>query len=646
MANSGMFMIITNDGKQDKMLMASDFLKNRLNAIQMARARYQYADTTPTLMDIEKTHILFMNAHFKPFCAIGFEYVKVRANTGNPDFGSTIQFSIPQYGDFIYDMFVYVVINQPVLSYDSSNTNPSNQPLMAWCTYPGERFFSSVKFTVNGNPMDTYYSWSYTIFRNTRVKQDKKIAWDRCMGQEVADVGFVDQPNWAQSGVAPSGISNRIATASYSGLQTPTGQKVQPVALLIPLLFWFNLDPRLAIASVAIPYGQRFIECAICPGNYLVDLVPRGANAGNYSSPGGSLNYTSCVQEVTLYINNIFVNKEIHDIFIKRIGFTLIRVHQYQSATVTTDAFTVLLNGIKWPVEFGWIGFQPKDYISPQDSLRRANLDNWDKYSQVTSSQVSANGWVVSQKSLKVSGTALPSSSNGVLTFSTASTATFNTASGNVAATLTFANAQANATVLTAGNEVVVPLTGFVGGTFTATSVTLHIVSATTTVLTFAETTDQILAAIGYTGAAANLVFTIAGSTVLPVTVYTLFSTPQTSTVNSYSPTIRSIKLTAAGVTIIDEFPQSVLSRYLPFQFGQNTIVAPKDPGLMFLNFALHPGIYQPSGHFNFSRCREFQLTVLGTIFTNSYQGQFLIETSSLNFLLISDGSAVLRYTT
>lgn len=646
MANSGMFMIISNDGKQDKLLVASDFLKNRLNAIKMARARYNYADTTPTLMDIEKSHVLFMNAHFKPFCAIGIEYVRVRANSGNPDFNSTIQFSIPQYGDFIYDMFVYVQINQPVLSYDSGNTNPSDQPLMAWCDYPGERFFNSVKFTVNGNPMDTYYTWSYNFFRNSRVKEAKRVAWNRCMGQETAEPGFVDQPNWAQSGVGPTAISTRVQTIAYSGLQTPSGQKTGVTELLIPLLFWFNLDPRLAIASVAIPYGQRFIECAINPGNFLVDLVPRGAYSGAYGSPGGSLNYTGCVQEVTLYINNIFVNKEIHDIFIARIGFTLIRVHQYQNATVTTDSYTVLLNGIKWPVEYGWIAFQPKDYISSQDSLRRANLSNWDKYSKVTSYTAAATGWAVNQRSLKVSGTALPASSNGVLTFSTAASATLNTATANVPVTLTFANAQVNATVLALGDEVVISLAGFSGGTFTATSVTLHVVSASSTVVTFSETTDKVLSLIGYSGSVAPLVFTITSSVFLPVTVYSLTRTEQTSTVKKYSPTIASIKLTAAGVNIIDNFPQAILSKYMPLNYGSNTIVAPHDPGLMFLNFALHPGLYQPSGHFNFSRCREFQLQVFGTIFTNTLQGQFIIEVSTMNFLLISDGSAVLRYST
>ncbi|HVE14537.1 MAG TPA: hypothetical protein VNI01_14155 [Elusimicrobiota bacterium] len=31
------------------------------------------ADITPTLVDLERTHILYVNSHFKPFAAIGYE---------------------------------------------------------------------------------------------------------------------------------------------------------------------------------------------------------------------------------------------------------------------------------------------------------------------------------------------------------------------------------------------------------------------------------------------------------------------------------------------------------------------------------------------------------------------------------------------
>ena len=77
MATGGIFQLITNDGKQDRMLMASALLKSRIEAASKMRRNRGDADDTPTLYDIERTHILFTNAHFKPFAAIGFEYNKV-----------------------------------------------------------------------------------------------------------------------------------------------------------------------------------------------------------------------------------------------------------------------------------------------------------------------------------------------------------------------------------------------------------------------------------------------------------------------------------------------------------------------------------------------------------------------------------------
>lgn len=99
MATGGIFQLITNDGKQDRMLMATALLNKRLLEIERLRAQNpQIKDPTPTLVDIERTHILFMNAHFKPFCAIGYEYNKVSLQSGQARLGSTgNQFSIPLF---------------------------------------------------------------------------------------------------------------------------------------------------------------------------------------------------------------------------------------------------------------------------------------------------------------------------------------------------------------------------------------------------------------------------------------------------------------------------------------------------------------------------------------------------------------------
>ena len=72
----------------------------------------------------------------------------------------------------------------------------------------------------------------------------------------------------------------------------------------------------------------------------------------------------------------------------------------------------------------------------------------------------------------------------------------------------------------------------------------------------------------------------------------------------------------------------------------------------MMITFCLYPGTYQPSGHINVSRAREFYIDYRTTGWigndpvNNKDPGTLVIVASAINFLLISDGSAVLRYST
>jgi hypothetical protein len=112
--------------------------------------------------------------------------------------------------------------------------------------------------------------------------------------------------------------------------------------LWVPLIFWFNKDPRLSIASVSIPYGQRFITIDIeqqnnilftAPGNLFLRLtVEQQTSAGTGMgtaaalavsgikkwvtltptlADGSVIDTTQQISNMELYINNIFVNPEI-----------------------------------------------------------------------------------------------------------------------------------------------------------------------------------------------------------------------------------------------------------------------------------------------------------------------------------------------
>ena len=71
MSNGGAFRLLSNDGKQDDMIMATRYLNSRLQKIQSLRSRDpRIKDPTPSLGDIEKTHILFVRP---AYCETIFE---------------------------------------------------------------------------------------------------------------------------------------------------------------------------------------------------------------------------------------------------------------------------------------------------------------------------------------------------------------------------------------------------------------------------------------------------------------------------------------------------------------------------------------------------------------------------------------------
>jgi hypothetical protein len=64
------------------------------------------------------------------------------------------------------------------------------------------------------------------------------------------------------------------------------------------------------------------------------------------------------------------------------------------------------------------------------------------------------------------------------------------------------------------------------------------------------------------------------------------------------------------------------------------------------INFGFLPGDYQPSGHVNLSRVREFYLNYTSSFISRNNKVELIVLADLINFLLIKDGSAVLRYST
>jgi plastocyanin len=523
---------------------------------------------------------------------------------------------------------------------------------MRWCNYPGERLLKNVKFEVNGNPLDEYTSEATNFHREFGVQPNKQTGWNRCVGQEEVEHGQLDQPDWANNGVAASAIGSRTCVQTKSGLQTPTGQSttVKPVTpdgdveMFIPLLFWCNKDPRLSVPSVAIPYGQRFINIELASQDELVGLVGRGSNqaapyADSIKTADGTLTTDSAVlKTIELYINNIFVNPEVHNIFIKRIGFTLIRVHRKQTSSTDGGEKSILLQQLKWPIEALFVGVRMADYNSSDPAKRRANLDKWHTFHHVANTERLSQGWQSQKVSIASSGTfavALP-------TLFTADDVTVGALAGDrITWVVTDTTPTSDPNVdLKVGDKVTYTSAGLVTYTHTVRSINSAAVAGSYDI-TFEELSDATIAAD------INGNELIAGAIPTGLIVMSTTSAETSSHVSVCHPTMKWVTIKAHGIPIYNKFPASFYNAYLPYNYGGPNIRTPEDCGALMITFCLYPGTYQPSGHINVSRAREFYIDFETTSHVDGTNlGTLVVIASAINFLLISDGSAVLRYST
>ena len=710
MSTGAVFKLIANDGKADRMIMATKLLNQRIKDVMCARNTAGKADITPTLTDLERTHILYVNAHFKPFAAIGYEYNKVRPQSGNAQLGSGVTFSIPQFGDFFHDMVCRVrlsgcVANSQKTPQQAPYTSPAPSTLSAfpanvnyvagitsnvtynivdpfgnvlvssanyvapysvnyrnfvrYCEYPGNRLFTNVKFDVNGNPLDAYDEMVPVMLEKFCTPPHKRAGYDRLVGQEVPMIGYggldcarvldQDYKNTPQNQInraiegqsnqtvalfgaqqlvgapLPPGVTgeptvvlgfpstagqtpslpgvngivslNPIPLGSpltsvvmnqfdvsrkenriFNGPQTPRPAQ-PPLEIWNKLRFWFNDDVRLAIPSVAIPFGQRFISIDLCPQAALVyefpaiylettlEMPKTTSSDGlvllrkTYSPIMQSAGISPInVERIELYINNIFLNPEIHDIYIKRIGFSLIRVYRQQRQPTNSQAGEILLSQLKWPIEYMFIGMRPQWNIS------QSNSNQWRDWHRLTR--------VVDAVSDSTIGNTVPADIAPYIPNST-------TAGSPPGATINLSNFQG----ASISQAPFCQLGSYVGKVMP----------------------DQYY---------------------LPV------------------PTVDTLALTSHGISIYDNFSDLFFNSYMPFHYGGTSLCTPDDVGALFVNMALFPRSYQPSGHLNVSRARETYIKWSSSYIDTKSYADLLIVGVALNFLLITDGSAVLRYST
>lgn len=354
MSQSGVFRLVLRDERFDKFFTASDYLRQRMAEVREQRTLAGCRNPQPTFVDLERTHILYLRAVYRPFASVACEYVRVKPSGDAATLstsGGTAEFTFPIYGHFTSDMVFHVRFSDVGTANPTVGQDANASPRYRFCAYPGIRLFRKVSFRSDETLIDDYLSDEVSFVNKFMVPADRRQAWDRGMGQAVLRTAEFFNNN-GYTGILPF----------REGLQTPKYLH-ESQDLWVPLQFWMCGDAANALLNDLVPNTQRTIVADLAPLNEIIQAVDQN------SGQPVALPFDRLGIQIDLYVNNIFVNPEVHDLFATRVAFSLIRVHRRQRKMLNKELDSIRMDQLKYPAEYLYVGF--RDRANPDD------FDHW-----------------------------------------------------------------------------------------------------------------------------------------------------------------------------------------------------------------------------------------------------------------------------
>lgn len=661
--SAGAFTLICNDGKADRLIMATKLLNQRIKDVMCARKAKGKPDIMPTLADIERTHHLFVNDHFKPFAAIGSEYNKVRAQSGSTTFGSGVTFSIPQFGDFFHDMVCrtrvgrfHALVQQTPLQgsamfpspavisgnntyYNivdafgnrlitgssviggSSTAQISYRNFVRYCEFPGLRLFRLVKFDVNGNPLDQYDTMVPVMLEKFCTAPNKRQGHDRLVGQEVPLQGYgplrAAVVTDADAANTPAGILRDSAAQSNQGPAVFGSQALPVIAAGTAPANVTNFAT--VVQGGAAPVISSLNSSAIIGAQYDVSRELKkfvnGPQTPKPAQPALEMwhkfrfwfneDVRRSVPSVSIPFGQRFVSAELNtpaelcyeypSIFLEKVvdpgaAGTFTRVKTYTPIFQSAGILEPVIEKMELYINNIFVNSEIHDIF-----IRRVGFSLIRVYRQHTQrvNQESSDEKLLSQLKWPIELMMI-----------------------GLRPTWNIKN----------------PTTG-AGGVVNGGNLNAWRDWHRLTRQVDADVVDPDLAET-VAGAAPP---SMGGSSIAPV-IPDKYWLPV--------PTVDSLSLTAHGITLFDGFTDMFHNAYLPFHYGGPAINTPDDHGALLINMAFFPRSQQPSGHLNVSRARETYLKFTTSYVSSKTPADLIVVAIAINFLLITDGSAILRYST
>jgi hypothetical protein len=235
--------------------------------------------------------------------------------SGQADFGRRVTCTISRNGDLAYRTYLQVTlpeINQQMAT--------NNQVYARWLDFIGEQLVAQVEVEIGGQRIDRQYGDWLHIWNQLTQTSEQKRGYYKLIGN-TTQLTYITDPTFA-------GIAGPCA-ASGSPTQVCAPRNALPeTTLYVPLQFWFNRNPGLALPLIALQYHEVKINLDIRPlGECLWAVGSLTATSGTQSV---STAYQQSLVAASLYVDYIFLDTDErrkmaqnpHEYLIEQVQFT------------------------------------------------------------------------------------------------------------------------------------------------------------------------------------------------------------------------------------------------------------------------------------------------------------------------------------
>jgi len=199
--------------------------------------------------------ITFWKVSYRKHTNFAMESIEQIFN-GQADFGRRVTATISRNGDLIYR--TYVQLTLPEIN-QSMAANGTEGVYARWLDYPGEQIIAQAEVEIGGQRIDRQYGDWMHIWNQLTMTNEKAVGYNQMIGHTTQLTYLID-PSFANiSGPCVSSGGPSQICAPRNALPETT--------LYIPLLFWFNTNPGLALPLIALTAGQKNVTPFVCEFN-------------------------------------------------------------------------------------------------------------------------------------------------------------------------------------------------------------------------------------------------------------------------------------------------------------------------------------------------------------------------------------------